>query len=166
MIDATFQSLRERLQALEEALDALGTTVENDAPAGDPLIVVSRLNDAVLAARGYLQEPLSTIDDARHALRYPSNIDAARQALVKCQERFLLFSKCFSEEIASYERWDDLSSIGRRRGREWLGWVSVVQETVQQCRGLIDDVTSALFLCWQELAERLSAASVQVRNVA
>jgi hypothetical protein len=162
-IEKTFQHLQQRLRELEEALDALDTTVEQDRPISDDVIVASRLNDAVLAARGYLQESLTAAGEACGAAA-PVDMECARRALVRCQERFHLFSRQFSDEIASYERWDDLRSVGKRRGREWMGWVSVVKDTLQNCLGLIDEVRNALFQCWQDLAERASLGSITAKN--
>ncbi|MBV9083552.1 MAG: hypothetical protein JOZ62_12810 [Acidobacteriaceae bacterium] len=102
---------------------------------------------------------------AYDAVAHPLDTDAARQALVQCQERFHLFANCFANEIGSYDRWDDLNSVGQRRGQKWAGWVSVVQETLRNCRALIENVRGELFLCWQELVERASAGSISVRSI-
>lgn len=163
-IESAFNELQRGLREFEEALDALGTTVEQDKPAGDDVIVASRLNDAVLAARGYLEESLIAAAAACGAVVHPFDADRARLALVRCQERFHRFANCFADEIASYECWDDLTSIRQRRGREWVGWVSVIQDALRHCRGLIEDIRGKLFLCWQELAERTNAGSVSVIN--
>ena len=58
----------------------------------------------------------------------------------------------------------DLASVAQERGRDWASWVKVVKQGLEQCQGLIEEGRDSLFLCWQDLAERLGTASVSVRN--
>jgi hypothetical protein len=58
----------------------------------------------------------------------------------------------------------DLASVAQERGRDWASWVKVVKQGLEQCQALIEEGRDALFLCWQDLAERLGTASVSVRN--
>jgi hypothetical protein len=59
----------------------------------------------------------------------------------------------------------DLASVAQERGREWASWVKVVKQGLEQCQALVEAGRDALFLCWQDLTERLGTAFVQVRNI-
>jgi hypothetical protein len=162
--EATFRDMQRQLQILQEALEALGTTVEEDKPKRDDVVVASNLSDAVLASRGLLEEARSAAYDACRAVGYPLDGDRARRALTLCQERFHRFAHHFSFDLASYDRIDDLRSVGEERGQDWLNWASVVRQGLEQSRALVEEVRNTLFLCWQELAERIANTSVSIQN--
>jgi hypothetical protein len=163
-MEQTFGGLQRHLRTLQEALEALSMTVDEDRPTGDDVVVASRLSDDLLALRGLVEEALGAADHACRAITYPLNSDRARRALTACQHHVHRVAHFFSFELACYDRIDDLSSVGRERGREWLNWVSVVRQALEQSCGLIEDVRSAAFLCWQELAERIGDAAVSIQN--
>jgi hypothetical protein len=159
-----FREMQHHLQTLQEALEALSTTVDEDKPTRDDVVVASRLSDDLLAVRGLFEETRSAADDACRAVAYPLDGDRARQALTACQQQFQRFAHAFSFELAGYDRIDDLTSVGRERGREWRDWVSVVKQALEQCQMLSQEVGNRLFLCWQELAERIATTSISIRN--
>jgi hypothetical protein len=92
-------------------------------------------------------------------------MDRARRALTTCQERFHRFAAEFSHDLASHERMADLASVAQERGRDWANWVKVVRQGLEQSQALVEDGRDALFLCWQELTERLSTAALPVRTI-
>jgi hypothetical protein len=149
---------------LQEALEALGTTVEEDKPKWDDVVVASSLTDAVLASRGLLEEAGAAADDACRAVGYPLDGERSRRALTLCQELFHRFAYHFSFELASYDRIDDLRSVGAERGQDWLNWTSVVKQGLEQSRVQVEEVRNSLFLCWRELAERIATTSVSIQN--
>ena len=163
-LEQTFAELQRHLRTLQEALEALGTTVDEDKPTRDDVVVASRLSDDLLAVRGLLEEALGAADDACRATAYPLDGERARRALTACQQHFHRFAHSFSFELASYDRIDDLGSIGRERGQEWLNWVGVVKQALEQSCELVEEVRSAVFLCWQELAERIANTTVSLQN--
>ncbi len=163
-LQKSFQDLCTRLHELQEVLEALNTTVEEDRPRRRDVVVASSLGDAVLAVRGILEESRAAADDAYAAVGHPLDADRARQALTTCQERFHRFAGEFSQDLASHERMADLNSVARERGRDWANWVKVVSQGLEQCQALVEVGREALFLCWQELTERLGTAAVPVRN--
>jgi hypothetical protein len=163
-LEQTFAELQRHLRTLQEALEALGTTVDEDKPTRDDVVVASRLSDDLLGVRGLLEEAVGAADDACRAITYPLDGDRARRALTACQQHFHLFAHSFSFELACYDRIDDLSCVGRERGQEWLNWVSVVKQALEQSCGLVEEVRSAAFLCWQELAERIANTTVSIQN--
>ena len=162
-VEKTFRALQVELRKLQEALEALSTTVDEDRPGRDTIAVAARLGDSVLAVRGTLEEARGAADHAAHAVTHPLDTERARRALATCQEQFHRFANQFSSDLVSYERIDDLMSVARERGRHWSSWVTVVRQALDQCRVLADAVRDALFLCWQELAERVGT-SVSIRN--
>jgi hypothetical protein len=163
-IEAAFAELQQQLRALQEALEALGTTVDEDRPKQDDVIVAARLSDDLLAARGLLEETLSVADDAYRAAAYPLDAERARRTLTLCQQHFQQFAHVFAFELAGHTRFDDLASISRERGRGWAEWVSVVSQTLEQSAALVEEITNTLFRCWQQLAARLATASVSIQN--
>ncbi|MGI8567741.1 MAG: hypothetical protein ACR2KT_00940 [Methylocella sp.] len=156
-IEQTFRDMLCRLRELQETLDALGTTVDEDKPRKDDVVVASILSDAVLAGRGFLEEALQAAEEAHRAL-----LDGTRRALIRCQKQFHRFAAHFASELGSCDRIDDLRNVGRERGQEWLNWVTVVKQVLERCRELLEEARNALFLCWQELTERMSVTSVSV----
>lgn len=163
MIEQTFRDLVRQLRELQEALEGLGTTVDEDKPGGGDVVVASILSDAVLAASGFLEEARQAAGEAHRAVLGSLDADGARRALIRCQKRFHRFAAHFASEFGSYDRIDDLRSVGRERGQDWRNWVTVVTQALEQCREFLEEARNALFLCWQELTERMSMTSVPVR---
>jgi cyanate lyase len=163
-LQKSFVALRGQLRELQEVLEALNTTVEEDRPRRKDVVVASSLGDAVLAVRGLLEESCAAADEACEAVGQSLDLDRARRALITCQERFHRFAAEFSHDLASCERMADLASVARERGRDWASWVKVVKQGLAQCQALVEEGREALFLCWQDLSERLGTASVSVRN--
>jgi hypothetical protein len=163
-IEATFAELQQQLRALQEALEALGTTVDEDRPKQDDVIVATRLSDDLLAARGLLEDTLAAADDACHAASYPLNAERARRALIVCQQHFQRFAHVFAFELAGHIRFDDLASVARERGRGWAEWVSVVSQALEQGAASVEEITDTLFRCWERLAARLATGTVSIQN--
>ena len=163
-LQKSFRDLCIRLQDLQEVLEAVNTTIEEDRPRRKDVVVASSLGDAVLAVRGLLEESRAAADDACEAVGHPLDVDRARRALTTCQERFHRFASEFSHDLASYERMADLATVAHERGRDWASWVKVVKQGLEQCQSLVEEDRDALFLCWQDLAERLGTASVSVQS--
>jgi len=158
----TFADMRHQLQVLQEALEALGTTIDEDRPTRDDVVVAASLGDAVLSVRGILEDARAAADDACESTGHPLDMERARRALTTCQRQFHRFAAEFSHDLASYERMFDLESIAQERGRDWAGWVMVVKQGLEQCQALVEAQRDALFASWQELTERLSVASVSI----
>jgi hypothetical protein len=163
-LEKTFGHLDIQLSRLQEALEALGTTVEEDRPKRGDVVVVEHLADAVLALRGIVEESRSAAKEAMRVSPQRMDNQAARQSLTTCQERFHVFATQFYSDLVAYERVSDLASVGRERGRDWSKWADVVRQELEQCRTFVDEVRDALFLCWQELVERVDTTSVSVQN--
>ena len=163
-LQKSFQTLCGQLRELQEVLEALNTTVEEDRPRRKDVVVASSLSDALLAVRGLLEESRAAADEAYEAAGQTPDLDRARRGLITCQERYHRFASEFSHDLASCERMADLASVARERGRDWASWVKVVKQGLGQGQALVEEGREALFLCWQDLAERLGTASVSVQN--
>jgi hypothetical protein len=64
----------------------------------------------------------------------------------------------------SYERIAELLSVGYERQGEWLTWANSVKEGLDGCRQPLFDINHALFLCWQEIAERVGTLAVSAQE--
>jgi len=163
-LEATFHDLSRQLARLLEAFRDARLTVVEDAPLRDTVALVDRLGDAIEDVVGWAQEAFAASNEAEHAVAQPLDSHRARQALTTCQERFNRLTSVFSSDLVSYERIVDLQRLAQRPGGEWRLWVSAVRQVLERVRPPIQDVSQALFLCWQALAERLGTASVSIQN--
>jgi hypothetical protein len=141
-----------RLRDQREALAALCTTVDEDRPRRSDVAVAGHLADAVLAARGALEEMADAL-----ACGVPVETGIA---LARGNAAFLRYAEIFAREVASFERVEHLCSVARERGREWAGWVGVVRQELEQCTALAGETAAALLECWQELADRRGGVSL------
>ncbi len=158
-IATAFTDLRAKLQRLREAHDALGMTVDADRPTDSEVSVASYVSDALLEARGCLQEACAALDLPDAML-----VDAvARQALVRCHERFNAYRKQFAIEVICIERMDHLASVARERGRSWADWVDVVKQGLDDCMRQADQVADGVLACWEEVAQR-QASGVAIQH--
>jgi hypothetical protein len=107
---------------------------------------------------------LAAADDASRTVAYPLDGERARRALTLCQQQYQRFAHAFSFELAGFDRLDDLTSVAKKRGRGWLDWTGVVRQALEQCKMLLEEIADGLFLCWQELAERIATTTVSIRN--
>jgi hypothetical protein len=163
-LQKSFRDLRHVLRELQDLFEALSTTIEEDRPRRKDVVVASSLGDTVLAERGVLEESCVAADAACAAVGAPGDLDQARRALIICQEQFHRFASDVARELASCERISDLSSIASERGREWANWVKVVRQSLAQGQDLIEDGREALFVCWQDLSERLGTTALSIRT--
>jgi hypothetical protein len=153
-LDNAFEDLSLRLERLRDGLVGLRLAVVEDKPLQGAGALLDRLGEAVLDLEEWLGESLEAAALGRRAAQYPRDLEASRDALATCQERFHHFQRQLSTEVASFERIGDLASLARGRGREWTSWVASVRGSIDQCQGATHDVSEALFQCWKEIAER------------
>ena len=79
-IELAFGRLRERLADQREALGALCTTVDEDRPRHREVALATHLADAVLAARGVLEE----VDETFARASEESAAQASSDCLLNC----------------------------------------------------------------------------------
>jgi hypothetical protein len=160
-LDTTFGDLSVRLERLRDGLVGLRLAVVEDKPLQGAGALLDRLGEAVLDLEEWLGESLDAAAGGRRAVQYPRDLEASRDALATCQERFQRFERQLSAEVTSFARITDLASLAHGRGREWTSWVASVCGSIDQCQGATHDVSEALFQCWKEIAERAGAPAFE-----
>ena len=163
-IEATFQDLVGKFGAARESFESLRLTAVEDRPLQDEVLLVERLSDAIDDLQGWLEEAVAAAAAAQQAVRHPLDGYRARVALALANERFIRLEYKFFSEGVSYEEISELARLGRRRGREWLGWTGSVIAALDQCRAPLRDLDEALLACWQELGERLGTSAISVQT--
>jgi hypothetical protein len=162
-LEAAFADLRVKLLDLAETFSELQTIVAEDKPQGDDCKFVELLETAVDDVLGWQTTALAAGKRAWQAVVDRGDLESARRALARCQEALNRLAYQFSLDLFSYERLEELHRIGRGRSGEWRGWAGVVGNTLGRCQRKLADVSQALGLCWQEVAERAGTTSVSVR---
>lgn len=164
-LEATFRELSVSLHQLHDALSELQVTL-GDTPADDESALADGVEAKVLDLTGKLHEARKAALLARKAVGNPVNLDQARRALTTCQQRFHQLGQQFAADLVSYETLKELARLGNER-RAWLPWSSAVKQGIEQCRQPLEQASTALAACWQELAERLGTMniSMQATNV-
>ena len=161
-LEATFRQLSVSLHKLHDALNALHVTI-GDKPTHDEAALADGLENALLDIMGTLHEARRSALQARQAVGHPPDHDRARRALTLCQERFHRIEQQFASDLVSYEKIKELARLGNER-RAWLPWAGTVKLGIEQCRLPLEQTSTALASCWQELAERAGTTSISVRN--
>jgi hypothetical protein len=163
-LEMAFHELSVQLRKLRDTFLGVRLTVVEDKPPRDEVALVDRFGDAVEDIVGWIEEALAAAIEGEQAVANPLDMYRTRTALTTCQERFNRLAQQFASDLVSYERIDDLIKFGRRRGGEWRRWANTVRESLEQCRQPLHEVSHSLFMCWQELADRLGMSSVAVQN--
>jgi hypothetical protein len=163
-LEKTFQGLSMQMRRLRDRLVELWLTVVEDRPPKKQHKLADDFADAVDDLRGWIEEGLQSAADAEHSVGHPLDIDKARRSLVRCQEQFARIEERFVSGLASYERLDDLSTMGRERDSQWTKWTSAVRQGVDHARLQIEVTGKALTDCWQELAERVGMTTVSINS--
>lgn len=158
-LEATFRQLTVSLHQLHDALNALHLTM-GDTP-NDESALADGFENAVLDLIGALRDARRSAVQARKAVSQP-DLDRARKALTRCQQRFHKVEQHFAAQLVSYEKLTELARLGNER-RLWGPWVSTVKLGIEQCREPIDQASRALAACWGELAERLGMVNISVK---
>jgi hypothetical protein len=166
-LEASFQVLNLRFQALCDAVFSLHLTVGEDKPLSGEGALVDYVSNAVEDLLASLQAGESAARQGRQAVAYPTDLQTARHSLVVCQQNFNDLSYRLASDLLSYERLAELTAFGSERGGEWFPWSNALREALECCRQPAFDVTQALFLCWQEIAERtgVNGVSVNATNI-
>lgn len=163
-LEMAFHELSGQIRKLRDTFLGVRLTVVEDKPLRDEVVLVDTFGNAVEDLVGWVEEALAAAAQGEQFAGNPMDAYRARRALTTCHERFNRLALQFSTELICYERILELKRFGRKRGGEWLRWTNTVKQALDQCRPPLHEVNQALFLCWQELAERSAMASVSVQN--
>ena len=164
-LEAAFQELGVQCHILHDVLRGLRLTVVEDKPPTGDVVLVDEFGDATDELLGWLEEALQAVTDGQRAVDYPVEVERARRALTICNERLHRIQHQFSSDLVSYERIAELLSVGYERQGEWLTWANSVKDGLDECRQPLFGINHALFLCWQEIAERVGTLAVSVREL-
>jgi hypothetical protein len=166
-LEASFDSLVLRLQVLRDALSSLRIMVGEDQPLTGGVVLVDNVSNTLEDLWTSLEGADNASGEGRQAVNYPTDLQSARRSLVRCQQFFNDVSYRLTSDLLSYERLAELTTFGRERGGEWRGWADSVKKALERCWQPAFDVNQALFLCWQEIAERagMNAVSVNATNI-
>jgi hypothetical protein len=164
-LSRTLDELRRHLQRLREALHELELAADEDRPRRGEAVLVDLIADAALVSRGWVEESLRAARQAQQAVERPADLEAARQAIGTCQERFGRVAMRLLGELLAYEQVDMLTRLGRERGGEWSSWAGTVRTALERCRQPLLDANQGLFECCQELVERALLTPVTVQAI-
>ncbi|HEY3741815.1 MAG TPA: hypothetical protein VGL53_18320 [Bryobacteraceae bacterium] len=161
---STFRELGVRLRRLQDTFVALRLTVVEDKPVKGDSALVDRLEDTILDLMGLLHECMGEARKAQRAVENQLGLEDMRRALSACQEQFHGMQLQFGRDLGSYENLNDLANLGAERRGEWKPWSGSVRDGVEQCRQPLDDISTGLSDCWQEIAERAGSTSISVHT--
>jgi len=114
--------------------------------------VLGRL-DAALNAATMLQQIAQQFDHGQ-----------ALAALGTCHAEFNPAAEKFCTELKSFDWLQDLYALGNEHPAEWMGWVTSIKATLDQCSLL--PVQEALLKCWQSLLVSSGAMSTRhIKNI-
>ena len=160
-LEATFRQLALALHRLHDAFNALHVTV-GDTPPNDETALADGMENKVLDMMGTLHEIRKVAQKAQTAVTHSTDIDSARHALTACQERFHQIEQQFASDLVSYENLNEVARVGKKR-RGWLPWANSIRQGIEQCRQPLEETSTALAACWQELAERLGSVNISMK---
>jgi hypothetical protein len=135
-----------------------------DKPPDRGAALVDELENTVLDMLGHAEDARTAARLAEKSVASSVNTDRARRALAKCQDRFHELDRQYSNQLASYGKLKDLTSLGRERGSEWKPWAGSMKDAIEQVREPIEESSKALAACWQELVEHGGTTSISVSN--
>jgi hypothetical protein len=162
-LEAAFRTLCADARALHDALAALRTTILEDRPLRDDVVLVDILGDAAEEALGWLEEALEATVRGQRAAEPPVELDQARWAMAAAQDRVNRIARRFWTDLASYQRIAELTRLARERGGEWRAWARSVKKGLDQCQQSLFTVHETLSLCWQEMTERMTPPALPVQ---
>ena len=142
-LEGSFHELSLQLHNLQESLLALRTTTLEDKPANDDVVLVELFGDATDDLLGWMEGALLASDEAQQAVRYPTD---------------------FNRPTAGHGlRLSRRRRLAERRGGEWQAWANSVKAALEDCRHPLCAIGDSIFLCWQEMGERIGLNTVNLR---
>ncbi len=146
-LETALADLHHHLHGLRDALLALRTTIVEDKPLEDDVVLVDVFGDAADDLLGLLDEALAAFQPLA------TDPAAARYTIMICQRQVNQITQRFGADMVSYVRIAALTRFGRRRGGEWYAWTRSVKQGLESCQQPLFDTNQAVFRCWQALTE-------------
>jgi hypothetical protein len=161
-LEASFSELIQKVRAARDALHELSVCF-NFKPTKGASYLVDQFGDILVELLAASDEALVSAHEALRTIGPPTDLDAARRALARCQALVQRVELGFSTELASYQRIVELRGFARRRRGEWLGWIAGLRADLDKCDAPLRRAREALFSCWQEIAERVGTTCVTLQ---
>jgi small-conductance mechanosensitive channel len=162
-LKSSFQDLADKLDRLRATFEEiLQWAITQGKPEHEDHALVGRYDDATNDLIGLIEEAIAAAQPALQSVAQ-TNLSEERRALIICQSAINKVSKRYFSEMVSFEALTALDSLAKERRKQWPQWVSGVKDALDQCRMPIEEVSRALFECWQEITERASLVSVSVQ---
>lgn len=163
-LERSFQELTERLHHLSESLLALRTITIEDKPIDDDAVLVDLFGDAIDDMLGWTEGAWRSSGEARQAVQHPTDLNRLWRALSDCQQRFTHVQQRYADDLSSFDRLTELNDLAERRGGEWQAWASTLKASLEDCREPLYEVVDSIFVCWQEMGERMGIHSIHVQT--
>lgn len=161
-LESTFRDLLVCLHRFQDAMNALQVTL-GDKPPDDESALSDGVENTVLDLMGALHDARQAASRAQKAVGHPLDMDLARRALKTCQERFHSIEQQFAADLVAYEKLKELARLGIER-RAWLPWSKTVKQGIEDCHRPLQQISTALALCWQELVEHRGKSSISIHT--
>ena len=144
-VEASARRLRDLVREL------LLTAVE-DQPHSVQVHLVTVVHDAALDAAAEAEQAAAALGLEQSA-DSAQPLAATSQAVARCQRHVTSMGEVLIRQLAAPELLNDLTVLGRERGREASAWAAETIRCIQACQiALWTDVGPALLAYWQELA--------------
>jgi hypothetical protein len=154
--------LGRRLRMLEEAGGFLRTTIAEDKPADDDVVLVDLLADATDDLVSLVKAARERLGVAQRLTGSTASLGTLGVALVACHQHINQAERHAMLSLAPYERVADVLRCGRERGGEWLAWSISVRDGLAGCHPLLFDINDALWMCWREFADHAGENRIPV----
>jgi hypothetical protein len=150
--------LASHLKTLHEAVSDLFRLVAEDRPYEHAL--ADRFEHSTGEILGRLEAALSAATTLqRIAEQYDHG--QAFGALGACHAELNIASEKLHGELKSFDWLQDLQALGTEHPEEWMGWVTSIRSTLDQCA--VSPLQDALLRCWQSLL--ISSGAVSTRHI-
>lgn len=150
MIAEEVRGLQVEWQRLHDQFAALHLILVEDRPARGQVWLIDQFDFAIEDASGWLRESSGEL----RALANASEGESSEHSLVSQHlgalgDKLQRLSRCYFEELASFERMESLQRFGVERKGEWLPWSRSALAAIGACRDPLMEATMRLHRCWR-----------------
>jgi hypothetical protein len=160
-LEAVCKDLAKQFQALHDQLvqDLLWTATETKPE--DEHSLATRYIDGITDLVAEVKDALSICQALSVA---PPNLAQASHGLMACQDQYNKIARRLSGDFLSYQAVAKLRRFGRERGGAWSDWAGQIRKALNRCCRPMDNLSQAIFHCWQEIADRIGMATISVQT--